>query len=290
MIRFLQQDSRLVKGIFIALISITAILMVITLVPGIFQDAASTGDTYAIVHSDSIFGRMLGDSTDVHLTQVQQVAQRMQQQNHYPDFVLPFLMQRAGQALVERAVLVQEAGRMGLTVTDTDVQNELMHGPFAPVLFPGGKFIGEERYDDFVQNNFNMSRTEFEQQLKEEILINRLEAYITGGLTVPNSTVRSEYLKQATKVKFQYAVLSDAELRKQITPSDAELKTFFQQNAARYRTAIPETRKVEYVTFALNQVPGGVPASQRRRCAAVLQRTSSTVPGAGRSSSAAHPD
>ena len=259
MIRFLQQDSRLVKGIFIALISITAILMVITLVPGIFQDAASTGDTYAIVHSDSIFGRMLGDSTDVHLTQVQQVAQRMQQQNHYPDFVLPFLMQRAGQALVERAVLVQEAGRMGLTVTDSDVQNELMHGPFAPALFPGGKFIGEEHYDDFVQNNFNMSRTEFERQLKEEILINRLEAFITGGLTVPNSTVRSEYLKQATKVKFQYAVLSDAELRKQITPSDAELKTFFQQNAARYRTAIPETRKVQYVSFALNQVPGGPP-------------------------------
>ncbi|MHB1838862.1 MAG: peptidylprolyl isomerase [Acidobacteriaceae bacterium] len=259
MIRFLQQDSRLVKGIFIALISITAILMVITLVPGIFQDAASSGDTYAIVHSDSIFGRMLGSSTDVHLTEVQQVAQRMQQQNHYPDFVLPFLMQRAGQALVQRAVLVEEAGRLGLSVTDTDVQNELMHGPFAPALFPDGKFIGEDRYDDFVQNNFNMSRTEFEQQLKEEILINRLEAFITGGLTVPNAEIRDAYLKQATKVKFQYAVLSDAELRKQITPSDAELKTFFQQNAARYATAIPETRKVQYVAFALNQVPGGVP-------------------------------
>ncbi len=259
MIRFLQQDSRLVKGIFIALISITAILMVITLVPGIFQDAASTGDTYAIVHSDSIFGRMLGSSTDVHLTEVQQVAQRMQQQNHYPDFVLPFLMQRAGQALVQRAVLVQEAGRLGLSVTDTDVQNELMHGPFAPMLFPDGKFIGEDRYDDFVQNNFNMSRAEFERQLKEEILINRLEAFITGGLTVSNATVRDAYLKQATKVKFQYAVLSDAELRKQIKPSDAELKTFFQQNAARYATAIPETRKVQYVAFALNQVPGGAP-------------------------------
>jgi peptidyl-prolyl cis-trans isomerase D len=259
MIRFLQQDSRLVKGIFIGLISVTAVLMVITLVPGIFQDAASGTDTYAVVHSDSIFGRMLGSSTDVHVAQVQQVAQRMQQQNHYPDFVMPFLMQRAGQALVQRAVLVQEAGRLGLTVTDTDVQNELMHGPFAPALFPGGKFIGEDRYDDFVQNNFNMSRTEFEQQLKEEILINRLEAYITGGLTVPNSAVRDAYLKQATKVKFQYAVLSDADLRKQINPSDAELKTFFQQNAARYTTAIPETRKVQYVAFALNQVPGGPP-------------------------------
>ena len=82
---------------------------------------------------------------------------------------------------------------------------------------------------------------------------------ITGGLTVTNQAVRDAYLKQATKVKFQYAVLSDADLRKQINPSDAELKAFFQQNAARYAHAIPETRKVQYVAFALNQVPGGPP-------------------------------
>ncbi|MDR5727211.1 MAG: peptidyl-prolyl cis-trans isomerase [Terriglobia bacterium] len=259
MIRFLQQDSRLVKGIFIGLISITAILMVITLVPGIFQDTVSSGDNYAVVRGDTLFGRILGSSTDVHVTEVQQVAQRMQQQNHYPDFVMPFLMQRAGQALVQRAVLVEEAGHLGLTVTDNDVRNELMHGPFAPVLFPGGTFIGEDRYDDFVQNNFNMSRADFETQLKEEILINRLEALITGGLTVSNQAATDAYLKQATKVKFQYAVLSAAEVRKQINPSDAELKAFFQQNAARYAHAIPETRKVQYVAFALNQVPGGPP-------------------------------
>ena len=259
MIRFLQQDSRLVKGIFIGLISITAILMVITLVPGIFQDTVSSGDNYAVVRGDTLFGRFLGSSTDVHVTEVQQVAQRMQQQNHYPDFVLPFLMQRAGQALVQRAVLVEEAGHLGLTVTDNDVRNELMHGPFAPVLFPGGTFIGEDRYDDFVQNNFNMSRADFETQLKEEILINRLEALITGGLTVSNQAATDAYLKQATKVKFQYAVLSAADVRKQINPSDSDLKAFFQQNAARYAHAIPETRKVQYVAFALNQVPGGPP-------------------------------
>ncbi len=259
MIRFLQQDSRITKAIFIGLISIVAILMVITLVPGIFQDAAVGGDNFAVVRNDSMFGRFIGSSTDVSATQVQQVAQRMQQQQHYPDFVLPFLMQRAGQALVQRAVLIQEAGHLGLTVTDSDVRNELMHGPFAPVLFPDGKFIGEDRYDDFVQNNFNMSRADFERQLKEEILINRLEALITGGLNVSSQDVRDAYIKQATKVKFEYAVLSAADLRKQINPSDAELKAFFQQNAARYTHAIPETRKVQYVAFALNQVPGGAP-------------------------------
>ncbi len=259
MIRFLQQDSRIVKGIFIGLISIVAILMVITLVPGIFQDAAEGGGSFAVVHSDNMFGRFLGGSTDVPIAEVQQVAQRMQQQQHYPDFVLPFLMQRAGQVLVQRAVLVEQAGKLGMTVTDGDVRNELMHGPFAPMLFPGGTFVGENRYDDFVQNNFNMSRADFEKQLKEEILINRLEALITGGLTVAPQDVRDAYLKQATKVKFQYAVLTAADLRNQITPSDAELKAFFQQNSARYAHAIPETRKLQYVAFAFNQMPGGPP-------------------------------
>lgn len=259
MIRFLQQDSRIVKFIFIGLISVTAILMVITLVPGIFQDAATGNLNYAVVRSDNVFGRFLGSSTEVPVVQVQQVAQRMQQQQRLPDFVVPFLMQRAGQALVQRAVLIEEAGHLGLTVTDDDVRNELMHGPFAPVLFPDGKFIGESRYDDFVQNNFNMSRPDFERQLKEEILVNRLEALITGGLSVSNRDVRDEYLKQATKVRFQYAVLSAADLRKRINPSAAELQQFFTQNAARYAHAIPETRKVQYAAFNLAQVPGGVP-------------------------------
>lgn len=259
MIRFLQQDSRIVKFIFIGLISVTAILMVITLVPGIFQDAATGTDNFAVVRSDTVFGRFLGSSTEVPVTQVQQVAQRMQQQQRLPDFVVPFLMQRAGQALVQRAVMIEEAGHLGLTVTDDDVRNELMHGPFAPILFPDGKFVGESRYDDFVQNSFNMSRPEFERQLKEEILINRLEALITGGINVSNQEVRDNYLKQATKVKFEYAVLSAADLRKRINPTDAELQAFFQQNAARYAHAIPEMRKVQYAAFNLNQVPGGVP-------------------------------
>jgi len=146
-----------------------------------------------------------------------------------------------------------------MTVSDSDIRNELMHGPFSAYLFPGGKFIGEDRYDDFVQNNFNMSRADFENQLKEEILINRLEALITGGLTVPAVDVRDAYLKKATKVKFEYAVLSAADLRKQINPSDATLQAFFHQNAARYAKAIPETRRIEYVAFSMIQVPGGPP-------------------------------
>ncbi|HUZ04336.1 MAG TPA: peptidyl-prolyl cis-trans isomerase [Acidobacteriaceae bacterium] len=257
MIRFLQQDSRLTKAIFVGFISITAILMVITLVPGIFQDTMASSSNYATIHSDGIFSRVFGTSTDVPVVQVQQLAQRMMQQQHYPEFLKPYMMQRAGQALVQRAVMLREADRLGLSVTDEDLSHELRYGPFAAVLFPNGQFIGETQYENFVQNEFGLSREDFETQLKEEILVNRLQAMVTGGQTVSDAEVRAAYLKQATKVKFQYAVLNAEDLRKQINPADTELQAFFQQNAARYAHAVPETRQLQYVAFGWNQVPGG---------------------------------
>src|SRR5579875_2848946 len=123
MIRFLQKDNRIVKGIFIAIIGAAIVTMVITLVPGIFADEATNSDTYATVHSGGLFGRYFGTSSQITTPQVQQVAERIMQQKHYPDMVLPYLMPQAAQALIQREVLLQEANRLGLQVSDADLRH-----------------------------------------------------------------------------------------------------------------------------------------------------------------------
>jgi peptidyl-prolyl cis-trans isomerase D len=60
-------------------------------------------------------------------------------------------------------------------------------------------------------------------------------------------------------VKFDYVVISADDVRKGINPSDADLQTFFKNNAARYATAIPEARKIQYVAFDASNLPGGKP-------------------------------
>jgi peptidyl-prolyl cis-trans isomerase D len=60
-------------------------------------------------------------------------------------------------------------------------------------------------------------------------------------------------------VKFDYVVISADDLRKSINPSDADLETFFKSNAARYATAVPESRKIQYVAFDASNLPGGKP-------------------------------
>jgi len=259
MIRFLQKDSRTVKAIFIVIIAVACITMVITLVPGIFSDQVSSSDTYATIHGAGFFGRFLGSSDDVSTQEVQQLAQRMMQRQQMPDFVLPFMMQRVGQGLIQQHIELEEAHRLGVNVTDEDLRAFLHTGTWGQVLFPNGKYIGDEQYASLVSQNFGISRETFEKELKKELQETRLQSFITAGVTVSDQQVRDSYTQQATKIKFDYAVVSADDLRKTINPTDAELQAFFKQNAPKYAKAVPEARKIQYIAFTTANLPGGVP-------------------------------
>ena len=261
MIRILQQDNRLIKIIFAVIITVACVTMVITLVPGIFDntDSAGPNGTYATVHGPGIFSRFVGESVPVKEADVDQLAQRQLQQQHLPDFLMPYMTQRAGQVLVQRAILQREADKMKLQVSDEDLRRELQTGPFSQYLFPNGQYIGDDGYMNFVQSNFQTSRADFESKVKSDMELTRLQAMITGGVTVSDASVREAYRVQGTKVKFDYAVISADDLSKTINPSDAELQAFFKANQSRYATAVPETRKIQYIAFDASDLPGGKP-------------------------------
>ncbi|MDE3105368.1 MAG: peptidyl-prolyl cis-trans isomerase [Acidobacteriota bacterium] len=260
MIRILQQNNRFTKVLFAIIIGAAVVTMVITLVPGIFDNSA-TGDAsvYATVREPGLLGRFSAGGTPVLAAEVNQWAQRQLQQQRLPDFLLPYMTQRAGMMLVQRAILKQEADRLGLQVSDADLLHELQTGPFAQYLFPNGTYVGDDAYINFVQSAFQTSRADFESQVKGDMELNRLQALITGGVTVSDNAVRDAYRIQGTKVKFDYAVVSGDDIRKTINPSDDELQAFFKQNAARYANAVPETRKIEYASFDASNLPGGRP-------------------------------
>ena len=247
------------KILFALIIGAAVITMVITLVPGIFDNGTITdANVYAVVHEPGLVGRF-GEGTSIKATEVNQLAQRQLQQQRLPDFLLPYVSQRAGQVLVQRAILKNEADRMHLQVSDQDLLRELKTGPFAQYLFPNGNFIGTDQYVNFVQSAFQISVADFESQVKQDLELNRLQALITGGITVSDNAVRDAYKAQGTKVKFDYAVVSGDDIRKTINPTDAELEAFFKKDAARYASAIPETRKIQYVAFDASNLPGGKP-------------------------------
>ena len=260
MIRFLQRDSRVVKAFFVVIIGMASISMVVYLIPGLTGQGAAAADTYAVVYPHW-YSKLLSSGATVSQQQVEKAARAQLAQQRYPDnpVILNMFEQRVGQQLVQQQVLLEEADKLGINATKDDVRQYLQTGSAGQVLFPSGKFIGDDQYASLVATRFNMSVPEFEEDVRHDITIRRLQALITSGVSVGDKDVRDAYRKNNIKIKFDYAVISSDDLRKTINPGDSDLQAFFKKNAARYATAVPEERKITYFAFTPSDIPGGVP-------------------------------
>jgi peptidyl-prolyl cis-trans isomerase D len=260
MIRFLQRDNRLTKALFVVIIAAASVSMVVYLIPGLTGVGAASADTYAVIYPHW-YSRFLSSGEAVSQQTVSQRARQMAQQQRYPDnpMILGLLEQRVGQQMVQQQILVLEAEKLGITATDDDVREYLHRGPTGQAIFPNGQYIGDDQYARLISERLNMSVKDFEDDLKQDILIRRLRALITAPVTVGDQEVRETYRKQNVKIKFDYAVIAVDDLRKQINPSDGDLEAFFKKNAPRYATAVPEERKITYFAFGPQDLPGGLP-------------------------------
>ncbi|HXZ41953.1 MAG TPA: peptidylprolyl isomerase [Terriglobales bacterium] len=245
MIRFLQTPGPIKKVILGGLLTIICVFMVITLVPGFgssnfFGTAAPQRGIIATV-----------DGNDITTLEVQKQARQMVRQQ-FPrggaqaSMLLPFFASQAAEQLIQRDAIIAEAQRLGLRATDEDVRDELQHGRYAEVFFPNGSFVGQALYEERLQQA-DLTVPMFEQDVKNDILIEKLRNLITGSALVTDAEVRQKFEKDNTKIKFDYAVFHKDDILKTIHPTDTELKAYYDQHKTSYANSIPEKRKVSYV-------------------------------------------
>ncbi len=244
MIRFLQKPGPFKKIVLGGILVVVCVMMVITLVPGgLFGDFLGGSLT-----TQGVLAKV-GDQ-EIGIQQVAQQARligKQQFKGNVPEQLMPYLMQRAAQGMITEKAIVYEAGKMGLGVSDDELRDYLHQGQFGQVIFPNGNFIGQQEYEQFIENQFNISVQEFEQEVKAEIAQRKLLAAISAAVTVSDKDITQQVTQQDTKVKFDYAVVSLDDIKKEIKPTDAELKAFYEQNKQQYVNSIPERIKARYI-------------------------------------------
>ena len=114
---------------------------------------------------------------------------RQQFKGNVPPTIMPFLMQRAADGMITQGALAYEADRMGLGVSDKELVEYLHQGQFGQLFFPGGNFIGQQQYEDFVQNQFGLSVAQFEKELKNQIAQQKLLSAVSAAATVSDKEV-----------------------------------------------------------------------------------------------------
>jgi peptidyl-prolyl cis-trans isomerase D len=256
MIRFLQTEGPVKKIVLSGLLLLICGAMAITLIPGI-----GSNDTFS---KPGVIAKVNGE--DVTAQQVRETAREMAQQQAQQygaqaSMIMPFLIQqatsRAADQLIDRQALVAEAQKIGLKSSPQEVKDELQHGRYAAYFFPGGNFIGEAEYEGLLQQH-NLTPAIFEDSVAKEIVISKLQTLITGGASVSDAAIRQEFVKENTKVKFDYAVLKEDDIKKGLHPTMEELKAFYDSHLKTYTNSIPEKRKIKYVVLDTLRVQAGV--------------------------------
>jgi peptidyl-prolyl cis-trans isomerase D len=263
MIRFLQKSGQTTKYVLGGLLLLICASMVITLIPG-----GLGGDVFTGTPGKGIIAKVDGadiTAEEVHDTARQNAQRDAQRYGEMAAKIMPFLIQqettRAVDQLISRQALLSEAGRMGLRVTPDEVKDELQHGRYAATFFPGGNFIGQTEYENKLQGA-NLTPATFEQAVSNDILLTKLQALISGSASVSEAEIRAEFVKQNSKVKFDYALLKQDDLRKGLHPTDDELKAFYESHKASYANSIPEKRKVKYAVIETAKAEAGVQVTE----------------------------
>jgi len=246
MIRFLQTQGPTKKIILSGILLVICAAMVITFIPGGLTSELTGQPGKGVVAKV--------DGSEISSDEVRQTARQMAQQDaqRYGEMaqkLMPFLIQqetiRAVDQMIDRQALLSAARRMGLRVSPEEVKDELQHGRYAATFFPGGNFIGQVEYEDMLQRA-NLTAPKFEQSVGDDILLTKLQALISGSASASEKEIHSQFMKDNSKVKFEYAVLKQDDLRKGLHPTDEELKAFYETHKGSYANSVPEKRKVKY--------------------------------------------
>ncbi|HET8890124.1 MAG TPA: peptidyl-prolyl cis-trans isomerase [Candidatus Angelobacter sp.] len=235
MIKFLQSGNKAAKYILAGFLLILAASMVTYLIPGF------TGDTN--VTQTGVVASVGGH--EIHREEIARLVQAQARGNQIPEFYMPIMRQQALRQLIQQAELQYESERMGLKVSDQEFREELQNGPYKQYFFPGGKWVGAEKYKEMLTQGGGTVET-FENELRLELMQRKLINVIGANAAVSDSDVEQAYKDENTKVKFQYAILKLDDILKTIKPTDTELKAFYDVNQARYTNSIPEKRQIKY--------------------------------------------
>jgi peptidyl-prolyl cis-trans isomerase D len=248
LLKNLSQSKTAVKVFLGAVLVLICGAMVLTLAPvgGIGGGDTASPDAVATVGGQNI------SVIDVR----QQFAQQTRGQN-VPQVMQGLYMRQVLDQMVFERLLEMEATRLGMQVTPDEITQRIKQ--LLPTAFPGGVWIGAERYAQEVEMRTGMSVPQFEDYVRTAVLIDKFRYLVTDGISVTPEEIEERYRYQNEKVQLEYAAIKPADLQSSIAPTDAELSAYFTKDESKYQ--VPEKRSAKYALLDLNQLKQSIKIS-----------------------------
>lgn len=152
----------------------------------------------------------------------------------------------AGAALnqiVQRELILREARRLGLKVTDEEIADYIERNP----NFKTGERFDPEVYERYVQERLGITPAEFEEQLRDYLLMERVLSMVGAAARVAEADAKAKFDEQYEKVAVEFALVPVSQ--EGVNPSEAEMKSYYSTHLERYR--VGRRARIRYLLLDL---------------------------------------
>lgn len=156
------------------------------------------------------------------------------------------LEEMALQDLITRKVLQNEATRAGLKVTDDEVRDYIVS--IAAFHNERGQFDPTVYEQTLRGSGRGLTAARFERDVRESLLIQRLQKLINHSVLVTEDQMRELYVAENDRVNLAFVEVTPESMKAGVRVTDAERQEYFDANQNRYR--LPEMRSFAYVELS----------------------------------------
>ena len=219
-------------------------------------------------------GEVLGEKINVQefqelVDEYQQVIKMTQGRENLSDEELNNIKDQVWQSYVNNTIISKEAEKLGLTVTDTEIQNMLKEGTNSMLMQT--PFVNQQtgRFDvtmltkflnDYKQNGQNAQVAEqykaiydywsfIEKNLRQQTLAQKYQSLLAGCLLSNPVSAKASFDAQNKESDILLASLAYSSINdKEVEVTDAEIKKMYDEKKEMFKQTT-ETRDIKYVDF-----------------------------------------
>ncbi|MGI5862741.1 MAG: peptidylprolyl isomerase [Myxococcales bacterium] len=161
--------------------------------------------------------------------------------------------------LIERELLAQAAADNGITVTDEELAGEI----YGMAAFQADGEFDQEQYKLIVERQLGTTTTQFERDLRRDLLAQKMLGSLSGAAKVSDDEVRAEYTREREKLDLSFVRFSPHAFKAEVAePTDAQIDELLKTDMAKveehyksnsYRFNKPKRVKARHILVKLDE-------------------------------------
>jgi peptidyl-prolyl cis-trans isomerase D len=153
--------------------------------------------------------------------------------------------------LINQKLINQEAEKIGLSITEKEIQEEILAYPY----FQSDGRFDVRRYNSLLSQN-RMTPEDFEASIAQQLLETKLTQFLTTFSLVTDQELLDDYTFDNEKVMISYVQFQPKDFEASVEYEPSALEDYFTEHKEEYR--MPEKLQIAYITIDPNDFADGV--------------------------------